>query len=638
MNMASKIASLLALAVIMLVAGIAATPAALAKPSQPTVSATASAGELQVSWNSVPSAQHYTVGYANLDDLNQMAAAGRNALDAFYYVTVGAGNTGHTLNGLKPETAYYVLIGAQTERFGATDLSWGPWSNAVTTAGQHGAGFCPITGLQIPEEGYLNVGNTRTWSDATLKLDSATSPASVPVRGQPDHVPYDGRKLLRLCVTQTNQTGGDLYFQAGSHNNLSTDRGIGFVRVTGWSDTPIENGTTEMACDTWSVPEPATTAVYAISDGDRADVLFRIDLSSIPTTIPTSSSTNTTDTASVVNQRHIQQKQYMLGLINSQRADAGVGSVTLGDNVAAQLQAEAGLENCFSSHWGLDGLKPYMRYSLAGGYQSNGENARGWNYCITAADGYAPISGIIQEIREAIDGWMQSPGHRRNLLDRWHKQVNIGLAWNRYNTVMYQHFEGDYVEFDQPPSIVNNVLYISGTAKNGAGFDENRDLAVQIYYEPPTHALTRGQVARTYCYDYGLPVAALRWPLGAGYTWTTHEYTTTHTSCPDPYDVPANTPAPNSVDESLDAWQEAYDASQSATPQSITVPWITASQWTASGSALAVRANLSEILNRHGNGVYSVAIWGTIGDEDVEISRRTIFRGVSPPDNYSLDD
>ena len=74
MNMVSKITTLLALAVIMLVTGIAATPAALAKPSQPTVSATTGAGELQVSWNSVPSAQHYTVGYANLDDLNQMSA------------------------------------------------------------------------------------------------------------------------------------------------------------------------------------------------------------------------------------------------------------------------------------------------------------------------------------------------------------------------------------------------------------------------------------------------------------------------------------------------------------------------------------------------------------------------------------
>ena len=40
-----------------------------------------------------------------------------------------------------------------------------------------------------------------------------------------------------------------------------------------------------------------------------------------------------------------------------------------GSNNAAQLHAESSLQNCISSHWGLDGLKPYMRYSLAGGYR-----------------------------------------------------------------------------------------------------------------------------------------------------------------------------------------------------------------------------------------------------------------------------
>ena len=64
----------------------------------------------------------------------------------------------------------------------------------------------------------------------------------------------------------------------------------------------------------------------------------------------------------------------MLQLINEERVRAGVAPVVLGDNIAAQLHAESALENCFSSHWGIDGLKPYMRYSLAGGYQSNAEN------------------------------------------------------------------------------------------------------------------------------------------------------------------------------------------------------------------------------------------------------------------------
>lgn len=90
----------------------------------------------------------------------------------------------------------------------------------------------------------------------------------------------------------------------------------------------------------------------------------------------------------------------MLALINAERRIAGLAPVVLGDNDAAQLHAEASLENCFASHWGLDGLKPYMRYSLAGGYQSNGENVSGLDYCIRAPDGYRSIGTMDQEIKE----------------------------------------------------------------------------------------------------------------------------------------------------------------------------------------------------------------------------------------------
>ena len=83
----------------------------------------------------------------------------------------------------------------------------------------------------------------------------------------------------------------------------------------------------------------------------------------------------------------------MLALINAERRIAGLAPVVLGDNDAAQLHAEASLEGCFGSHWSLDGLKPYMRYSLADGYQSNGENGPGGNYCIIASDGYRSIGG-----------------------------------------------------------------------------------------------------------------------------------------------------------------------------------------------------------------------------------------------------
>ena len=211
-----------------------------------------------------------------------------------------------------------------------------------------------------------------------------------------------------------------------------------------------------MAAQLTNMPTP-TKAVVALP------TLAPLRTVRILTPVPT---VNVSTITPEPNLRHIEEKHYMLSLINAERKKAGVGAVTLGDNVAAQLHAESALENCFSSHWGIDGLKPYMRYSLAGGYQSNGENGSGLDYCIKASDGYRANGPIEQEIRETMEGWMSSPGHRRNILDPGHKRVNIGIAWDRYNVAMYQHFEGHYVEFKRLPSISNDILSFSGTTKN----------------------------------------------------------------------------------------------------------------------------------------------------------------------------
>ena len=312
----------------------------------------------------------------------------------------------------------------------------------------------------------------------------------------------------------------------------------------------------------------------------------------------------------------------MLELINDERVNAGLNPVVLGDNAAAQLHAEASLENCFSSHWGIDGLKPYMRYSLAGGYQSNGENGSGRDYCIKASDGYRANGSAEQGIRRAMDGLMDSPGHRDNILRPWHKNINIGLEWDRYNFQVVQHFEGDYVEYDQIPDIERGVLAISGTVKNGVRFnDDFRDLSVQVYYDRPPHTLTRGQVARTYCYDNGLPVAALRPPLTTRSFYPTHEFTRTYKPCPDPYDVPANANAASSAVEANSLWLAAFNASQATQAKTITVPWITALEWTAKGEAFSVTADLWDVMEKHGEGVYSLIVWGNIDGEDLVQAR-----------------
>ena len=62
--------------------------------------------------------------------------------------------------------------------------------------------------------------------------------------------------------------------------------------------------------------------------------------------------------------------------------------------------------------------------------------------------------------------------------------------------------------------------------------------------------------------------------------------------------------APASPDEAHKFWQKAYDTSEAAVGKPITISWSTT-------------ADITEVLNVHGDGVYTVVLWDKIGDEDV---------------------
>ena len=132
----------------------------------------------------------------------------------------------------------------------------------------------------------------------------------------------------------------------------------------------------------------------------------------------------------------------------------------------------------------------------------------------------------------------------------------------------------------------------------------------------------------------------LRWKpvtsvtIGGSLIYYEDEFTLTHEKCPDPYEVPANAPVPRSPDETLAFGEEAYRASQLLPGAPIIGPWITALEWRTSADAFSVRADLSGVLSKHGDGVYSIIVWGVIDGEDVEISVYSIFYGVTPPDTY----
>jgi uncharacterized protein YkwD len=169
----------------------------------------------------------------------------------------------------------------------------------------------------------------------------------------------------------------------------------------------------------------------------------------------------------------IELMQYALGLINADRQAVGMNPVTLSFNAAAQKHAQDMFDNYYWAHWGTDGLKPYMRYTLEGGLGYDRENVGYIGVFDKEAnqENYADIDPI-EEIRylenemvnnDAKSNW----GHRDNILYKLHQKVNIGLAFDKKRLALVQQFEGNYVDYYQPPAIAGNSLILSGKISLG---------------------------------------------------------------------------------------------------------------------------------------------------------------------------
>ena len=378
-------------------------------------------------------------------------------------------------------------------------------------------------------------------------------------------------------------------------------------------------------------PTPTPTPTLAPTSMPRPTSTQRPTNAPCPTTPPRP--TSTPRPTPTQDETLAAARELMLELINEARADAGVPPVILGNNRAAQVHANNHLADCFGGHWGLDGTKSYMRYALAGGYQASAENTSGLEFCIRAEHGYAAIRSTEYAVRQAMDGFLNSPGHRRAVLDPAYRKVNLGIAWDRFNFRVMQQFEGDYVEYSRLPAIEGDRIAFEGKVKNGAVFGQGRWVHVHITYHPPLHPLTRGQVARAYCASADRPVAYLRERLEEGWSYPNDTLSATYPSCGDPRDVPPDAPPPQS-------YQEAHELARKvkATNPLVLVPAlmdaVTASRWKVSGDSFSIAADIGDVLDERGPGIYAVILFGILSGDPEVISEYPIFHDVPRPAGY----
>ena len=361
---------------------------------------------------------------------------------------------------------------------------------------------------------------------------------------------------------------------------------------------------------------PTTASVVAIPP-----TLVPIIVVSRPT--PTATPTPTvrptpTPTLTYV-EKLAQWRAYLLNLLNGSREKAELSAVTLGNNEAAQKHVEAMLEHGFAGHRGLDGLMPHMRYTLAGGTNGVSENTSGF-IGIKEAD-WGPQyrkRGWRESLNKVHQGFLNSSGHRKTVLDKWHRKVSLGIACNAYTCSVVQNFEGGYVEFTSPPNISRaGVLTFAGKFEGGFTMSN-----VQVWHHQTPHDLTLGQLDATYSYNvWQEPATFIIEPappgtyysvtnlLPSSYTWS---------SGVDPYSISPKAPRNSS---------SALGLPRIILPPMYMqkdVPWTVASRW-SQGPSFDVKADIRKVVSDMGPGVYIIVIWGKSNGEAIRLTNYAVF-------------
>ena len=407
---------------------------------------------------------------------------------------------------------------------------------------------------------------------------------------------------------------------------VAAQQSAGTLNAVTANDAPTTTSAVVRATSTTQPPTPTSAPTYTPRPTPSPTAT---PTPTPPTLKPTPRPTPTPAWRPPTSQELSELKHLMLELTNAERAKHGAPPVKLGNNPSPQIHAEQGLDNCYASHWDLWGFKPLYRYALTGGDQYADENSSGIDYCPKASDYYRVNHSLLWpvEVRETVEGWINSPGHFRNLVDPRHTTMHAGIAIGKYgNSNMVQVFSGEYITWTDSPSISDATLTVAGQMSE-AFWDKDGDYVLAtIEWHSPTQRLTPGQLAGTYCLEADVRVGKLFDPLQEGWYYIDDEtgreftdyntYTTENSQCVNPYELPADRPSPASWEAANAQYDAAVELAYAMPDVEITAYEIVAEQLDVSsdGRTFSIRANLSPILSHYGPGIYTLTIWATMPD------------------------
>lgn len=179
----------------------------------------------------------------------------------------------------------------------------------------------------------------------------------------------------------------------------------------------------------------------------------------------------------------------LLRLINRDRMQFGLKPVAL-DPVASALADDycrQQIRNGTTGHFTLDGMAPYMRYSLSGGNDGVSENVAAWSANYGFGD--RALYDMMRRSQQAMmDEVAPHDGHRRTILDANATHVGIGLAWDRGEFRIAEEFIRRYVEWVRPlPRTASTADRVMLRVKPHSGYAVE---AITVHHEAAPRAMS----------------------------------------------------------------------------------------------------------------------------------------------------
>ena len=191
------------------------------------------------------------------------------------------------------------------------------------------------------------------------------------------------------------------------------------------------------------------------------------------------------------NDEQLLAKLVLLELINKHRKKHHKQPVELDIHAcrSANKTAQDAALNKYMGHWDSQGKKPYHRYAVDGGDAHVSENASG----VESTDFFKQdINEMISLMKENhMLMYNERPpldGHRLNILDPYHNQLGLGVAYDGSSFCYYEEFINDYLT-KSSTKLQNGEVSMLFTIP-----DQFNLVGISISYDKPFKPMTRKEL------------------------------------------------------------------------------------------------------------------------------------------------